>query len=172
MRTHGLTAASLAIGAALLAACTPAKVSEPAPAASATPPAPQLPVSLNAVMVAMVDFSAEPIWMTSYKPPTSKEGWRDLEYHAYEVAVNGKLIQLAGTGPNDAKWVSNPDWTRFADAMSAAGMDALKGAQARDIAAVNLAGDRLVEACEGCHKVFKPDLTTQGLYKDPDYPKK
>lgn len=174
MRTHGLLAASAATIALALTGCTPNKVPEKAPAspAAAAPVAPKLPVSLNAVMVAMVDHAAEPIWVNGYKPPTSKEGWRDLEYNAHEVAVNGKLIQLAGTGPNDAKWVADPEWTRFADAMSAAGMEALEAAQSKDVAAVGTAGDRLVEACEGCHKAFKPDLTTGGLYKDPGYPKK
>ena len=167
-----LLAAGAAIGALGLAACTPTKVADTPPATAPAPSAPKLPVSLNAVMVAMVDHAAEPIWVNGYKPPTSEAGWRDLEYNAHEVAVNGKLIQLVGTGPNDAKWVANPDWIRYADAMSAAGMAALAAAKAKDVAGVNTAGDQLVESCEGCPKTFKPDLTTGGIYKDPNYPKK
>jgi hypothetical protein len=29
-----------------------------------------------------------------------------------------------------------------------------------------------VAACETCHKKFKPDLTSVGLYKSPKYPQK
>jgi hypothetical protein len=51
-------------------------------------------------------------------------------------------------------------------------MDVLKAAQAKDPAAVNAAGDKLVEVCEGCHKKFKPAETTGGMYKPTDYPSK
>ena len=37
---------------------------------------------------------------------------------------------------------------------------------------LNKAGDRLVAACESCHKSFKPDLPTMGLYKSTNYPPK
>jgi len=172
MRAQYLTVGILAIGALALAACAPAKVAEQAPTAPAASAAPKLPVSINAVMVAMVDHAAEPVWVSGYKPPKNAAAWRDLEHNSYEVAVTGKLLQLVGTGPNDAKWAADPKWIGFADAMSAAGMDVLKAAQAKDVAAVNTAGDRLVEACEGCHKAFKPAETTGGLYKSPEYPTK
>jgi len=174
MRIQYLAPAAAVIAALALAGCTPSKVADntsASPPPAAPPAAPKLPVSINAVMVAMVDHAAEPVWVSGYKPPTSKEGWRNLEYNAYQVAVNGKLIQLVGTGPDDAKWAADPEWTRFADAMSAAGMDTLTAAKAKDTTALNTAGDRLVEACEGCHKKFKPGLTTGGLYKAPDDPK-
>lgn len=173
MRVQTLAAGVLAIAALALTACSPGKVAEKAPEAPpAAAAAPKLPVSINAVMVGMVDYAAEPVWVSGYKPPKTKAGWRDLEHNGYEVAVNGKLIQLVGTGPNDAKWAADPEWIKFAEAESAAGMDVLKAAQAKDVAGVNAAGDELVAVCEGCHKKFKPDLTTGGLYKSPDYPKK
>jgi cytochrome c556 len=53
--------------------------------------------------------------------------------------------------------------------MSAAGMDALKATQAKDVTALNAAGDRLVASCEACHKEFKPGLTSMGIYKSPNY---
>ena len=86
------------------------------------------------------------------------------------MAVGGKLIQLAGTGPNDATWVADPNWIRMADEMSAAGMDALAATKARNIALLNAAGDRLVAACESCHTEYKLGLPSMGIYKSPDYP--
>jgi cytochrome c556 len=88
------------------------------------------------------------------------------------MAISGKLIQLAGTGPNDAEWVVQPEWKQFADEMSASGMLALAAAQAKDGKALGDAGDKLVAACESCHKKFKPGLTSMGLYKSPSYPTK
>ena len=162
---------------AVLGACAPA------PTQTATPPStPQeaaaspagrpvtLPVSLNAVMVALVDHASEPLWLDAYQPPTTEDGWRLAEHHAYQMAVGGKLIQLAGTGPNDDAWVSNPDWIRMADEMSAAGMDALAAAKARNPDLLNTAGDRLVASCGSCHTTYKLGLPSMGLYKSPDYP--
>ncbi len=40
------------------------------------------------------------------------------------------------------------------------------------VAMLNTAGDRLVAACESCHKKFKPGLTSMGIYKSPNYPPK
>jgi hypothetical protein len=111
MRVQVLMMGAAAVGAVALAACSPTKVAEKpaeAPPAAAAPAAPKLPISINAAMVGMVDYAAEPVWVSGYKPPKTKEGWRELEHNGYEVAVNGKLIQLVGTGPNDAKWAPTP----------------------------------------------------------------
>ena len=141
-------------------------------AVSPTATAITLPVSLNAVMVALVDHASEPLWVDAYKNPTTEARWRESEYDAYEMAVSGKLIQLAGTGPSDADWVSRPEWKGYADELSAAGMEALKASQAKDAKALGVAGDRLVAACETCHKKFKPGLTSMGIYKSASYPGK
>lgn len=174
------TLSSVAMGvtaALLLGACAPREVeTASAPAAPAAVPAPaamlKLPVSINATMVALVDHASEPLWVDAYVPPTTDEGWQDAEYNAYQIAVGGKLIQIEGTGPNDAAWVTDPTWKATADEMSDAGMQALSAAKAKDAALLNTAGDRLVAACESCHKAFKPDLPTMGLYKSPNYPRK
>ena len=164
--------------AASLAACAPqaadpekaaAPVAETAPAATRVI---TLPVSINAAMVALVDHASEPLWLDAYEPPKTEMRWLEAEYNAYQMAVGGKLIQLAGTGPNDADWVADPEWIRMADEMSAAGMDALNATKARSVAMLNSAGDRLVAACEACHKQFKPGLTSMGIYKSPNYPPK
>jgi hypothetical protein len=171
----------IALGVSSLPGCSPDKPVETAPAAeqaqatapaAAPAPAITLPVSINAVMVALVDHASEPLWLDAYEPPKTADRWLETEYNAYQMAMSGKLIQLAGTGPNDVDWVAQPQWKNFADAMSAAGMDALAAAKAKDAAALNAAGDRLVASCESCHKEFKPGLTSMGIYKSPNYPPK
>jgi hypothetical protein len=168
--------ASLAMAASCSPAAKPVEAAPVAPATATAPvaaaPAVTLPVSLNAVMVSLVDHASEPLWVDAYKAPKNAAGWRETEYDAYQMAVSGKLIQLAGTGPSDADWVSQPEWKTDADEMSAAGMMALRAAQAKDVKSLGEAGDRLVAACEACHKKFKPGLTSMGLYKSPSYPPK
>lgn len=169
----------IGLGLSPLSACSPDKpieISQPTSPVSAPaelPPAATpvtLPVSLNAVMVALVDHASEPLWLDAYEAPKTTDRWLETEYNAYQMAVSGKLIQLPGTGPNDATWVAAPEWKMFADEMSAAGMDALAAAQAKDVSALNIAGDRLVASCETCHKKFKGDLPSMAIYKSPNYP--
>lgn len=164
----------VALAGLSLASCSPSNPTEPAAKseAAASGTAPTLPVSINATMVALVDHASEPLWVAAYKSPKNAAAWKETEYTAYQVAVTGKLIQLAGTGPNDAKWVADAEWKTDADAMSLAGVDALRAAQAKDVKALDEAGSKLVEACESCHKKFKPSLTTGGLYKSASDPAK
>lgn len=173
MGTLRLLVSALA-SASSLAACAPAGENVPPAAAAAGPVKAtreiSLPVSINAVMVTLVDHASEPIWHDAYVPPTTDAGWRDAEHHAFQAAISGKVIQLPGTGPNDANWVTNADWIRMSDEMSNAGMDALAAVKARNIDQLTAAGDRLVASCESCHQAFKPDLPTMGIYKSPDYP--
>lgn len=160
--------------AVVAAACSP---SAPAPGPAATVPAPapvaatpiKLPVSINEVMVALVDHASEPLWLDSYTAPKTDGRWLEAEYNAYQLAISGKLIQLAGSGPNDAEWVADPQWQTMADELSDAGMQALNAAKAKDVNMLNTSGDRLVAACEACHKQFKPGLTSMGVYKSPNY---
>ncbi len=178
MRILWSSAAGLVL-AASLSACAPESVKSetaseataPVSVAAARPPI-TLPVSINAVMVALVDHASEPLWLDAYEPPTTEARWLESEHNAYQMAIGGKLIQLAGTGPKDTAWVADPEWITMADEMSAAGMDALGAAQAKNVAMLNTAGDRLVASCEACHKKFKPDLTSMGIYKSPNYPPK
>ena len=72
------------------------------------------------------------------------------------------LIGLEGTGPNDRTFVQDPDWQKFARALSTAGLAALKAGEAKSQALV-AANGQLVETCEGCHKQFKPALPSEGI---------
>jgi cytochrome c556 len=54
-------------------------------------------------------------------------------------------------------------WHAAAKAMSDAGVAALKAGEARNFEAVVAANGQLAEACEACHKQFKPELPSEGL---------
>jgi hypothetical protein len=178
---RAITSAIIVFGLASMTACTsqaPTDTTQSAAPKAATPAQSTaalpitLPVSINAVMVALVDHASEPLWVAAYEPPSTPDRWLEAEYEAYQMAIAGKLVQLAGTGPNDADWVARPEWRAMANELSAAGMDALRAAQAKDVMAVGTAGDRLVAACDSCHTKFKPSLTSMGIYKSPSYPPK
>ena len=117
-----MKSAALATSALLLAACSgPAKP----PVATSTPaaaPALTLPISINAVMVGGIDHASDPLFgvgnalFGSGRLPSSDDDWREVQYHAYQMVILGKVIQLPGTGPRDAEWTANPQWKGFAEA--------------------------------------------------------
>ncbi|MGD8415806.1 MAG: hypothetical protein PVH91_01975 [Pseudomonadales bacterium] len=126
----------------------------------------RLPVSLNAVMVALVNQAADPIWLAAWRNPRTEKEWRDLERMAYQLELAGALLVIPGNGPMDATWTANPQWTAWAGRLEAAGGRAVKAIEARDVEAISRVGDEIVDVCEGCHIAFKPDLPTSGMFGD------
>ena len=55
-------------------------------------------------------------------------------------------------------WVSDPEWRKYAQDVSNAGMKAIEAVDHRNVKELETAGDDLVVTCEACHKKFKPAL--------------
>lgn len=146
----------------LLAGCEKKNVEQPVEAATtgAQTQTLALPISLNELMVALVNQAADPIWVADWKNPQTDKEWRNLEYRAYQLQVGGKLLTIPGTGPLDKTWTANPQWQEFAHRLAQTGKQALAAVESRNQAAIRLAGDDIVAVCEDCHKVFKPDIPT------------
>jgi hypothetical protein len=166
MKIPALFIATLA--ATAIAGCQPAS----GPASQTASPAPTLPVSLNAVMVGQVDHASDAIFnVGNGVVPKNDDEWREVEYHSWQMVVAGKAIQLVGTGPNDAGWVQNPTWKEFADKLSAVGVEAVRLAEAKNAAGFEAVGNKLVDTCNGCHEVFKPEIPSMGIMHKPDFPR-
>lgn len=129
----------------------------------------KLPVSMNEVMVALTDRSAEPFWTASQKLPQDQQGWDELEYNAMQIALSGVVISFPGTGAADAGWVNQKEWQDFAKQLTTVGMKALKAAKSKDRETITTTGSELVDVCEGCHAKFKPDIPSQGILMHSEY---
>jgi hypothetical protein len=170
MMTKLLYAAVIvSFGACLVAGCS-APVDNPktsAQAASAPSSAPPVvsPVSINAEMVRIVDHAGHQLWNAEKAgmAPKTDADWENIIEHATQIAAAGALIRLEGTGPNDRTFVQQADWQKFAAAVSTAGLAALKAAETKNQEALVAANSQLVDACEGCHKRFKPALPSEGI---------
>jgi cytochrome c556 len=150
---------------ALLGACQP----KPAVQAVATPAAMTAPApifSINELMVMIVDRPGEKLWdVEKYAHgPKSDEDWYQLDNHAVELASAGQLIQLGGTGPKDMAWAKDAKWQAASVALVTAAQHARTAAQDKNLAGLVTANGQIVDACESCHKEFKPDLPTGGLF--------
>jgi hypothetical protein len=157
---------SLAAGTVWLAGCSaPAEPPAPAPAVETTPAVPPPQVSINAEMVSFVDHAGHALWDVERegKAPKTDADWANVEEHATQLAAGGNLIMLGGGGPNDLVWAQSPLWRQWARALSDAGMAAIAASHDKNFDALVAANGRLVEACEGCHQEFKPELPSEGL---------
>jgi hypothetical protein len=128
-------------------------------------PPPTLPMSINEMMVGMVDNSSDYLFAVGNGDlPKDDADWAEVENRAYETVIAAKAMQLVGTGPNDMEWASQPEWQQLADELSAIGMEAHKLAAAKEVDGWTELGDRLVQNCMACHEKYKPDIPTGGIF--------
>jgi hypothetical protein len=145
---HIVCAASCLV---VLAACTQAK-------APPAPPALKAPTPVKELMAHVVDPSADKFWEASGTVVTAKEvidrtpktqaGWDEAVNAAATIQESGNLLLLPGRAINE------PQWTQYANDLTAAGAAAVKAAQAKDGKAVFDTGGRIYEVCLECHKKY------------------
>jgi cytochrome c556 len=156
------------LGGLLASACSnpaPQQPAAAAPAAQAAPMTAKPEVSINAVMVDLVDHAGHNLWDVEQegKTPKTDADWENVVEHAVQIAAAGPAITVGGTGPSDAVWVKSPSWHNYAQQMSDAGVAAMNAAKSKNFDALVKANGELVASCEACHKEFKPDLPTEGI---------
>lgn len=115
-------------------------------------------VSINEIMVFVIDHNSHAIWDVAENPPIGDEDWHLLEHSALTLAASGNLVNVGGTGPNDDTWVKEAAWQGYSQAMTDAGLAALGAVRERDVDNLLAAGDGLLNACLGCHREYKPEL--------------
>lgn len=129
-----------------------------------------MPVSVNALMVTMIDHSAHYIWdYAALEDMMLEEEWLAVEYYAIQLAASGPLMTLGGTGELDNTWAISPQWLGYSMDMSNAAMKALNAARLQDKTLLETAGDELLDSCLACHRAFKPEVPTEGVIHDPFY---
>ncbi|MFO1183295.1 MAG: cytochrome c [Bauldia sp.] len=133
-------------------------------------PQPTLATSYNALMVYMIDPSAHEIWSRQYQTTMSTDDWLRVEQHATNIVAATTLLAVKGTGQLDGQWMADPQWTALAATMRGTAQSLATAAQKKDRAALEKAGDALLDACEGCHKQFKLATPTEGIKHLPKLP--
>ncbi|MCP5144592.1 MAG: cytochrome c [Gammaproteobacteria bacterium] len=129
-----------------------------------------MPVSINALMVTLIDHSAHHIWdYEALERDLSEEEWRIVEYFGIQLAAAGPLLTLGGSGPLDDTWAGSEQWTNYSQALSNAAMLAMDAARNKSKDLLTSAGDALLTTCLGCHGAFKPETPTEGIMHNPEY---
>ena len=127
----------------------------------------EMQTSINAIMIAMIDWSAHEIWETSYMETMSGRSWQATKRHATELLAAATLVSLGGTGRSDDRWARDPVWQEWTALMIAETKETLSAIEAQDQFRLVASGERLVEACDGCHQDFRPKAPPEGLMHVP-----
>lgn len=150
------------LGVAMLAASACSTKPAEAPATAVTPVTPAAAyapvVSLNEIMVYVVDTHSNEIWDAAMTPPANDEGWKELQRAAIALAAAGSLTRVSGNGPKDQQWTQQADWAKHSQAMSDAGLAAVTAVRSRNVTEIARAGDQLVITCIACHREYRLDV--------------
>lgn len=169
MTTNPGRLALIGIALSLVVACGSPPAQQ---AAAVATPAPVPPaVSINAIMVALIDHAGHNLWNVEKEgaAPKTDADWDVVEEHAVQLVAAGSAITAGGTGPNDTMWAKTPSWRTDAQQLMEAATAAMTAAQNKNLEALVKANGRLVETCEQCHKEFKPSLPTEGIVHKHDH---
>jgi hypothetical protein len=140
----------------------------------AAPPkaATALPISVADLMRASIEVPADGIWAAEGSEKLSDEEWQLADQDSVNLVAATQLMSKAGTGKQDAKWVSAADWQTWSREMQKTALQIRGAAKEMDQKKLAAAGDRLQELCEACHTKYRPQTPTDGISRYPFYPKR
>ena len=129
----------------------------------------EMQTSINAIMVAMVDWAAHEIWEAGYAETLTGRNWLTTKQYATELLAAGTLVSLGGTGRADPVWVVQEPWQEWTARMIDDTREILAAIEEQDQAKLLTAGEKLVVTCEGCHADYKPTSPTEGILHVPHH---
>jgi len=157
----GATLLAAGVGVASLIGWS-ANAAQPGAAAQASLP---LGMSMNRLMVAVVDDAAHGIWAGGNKTgKLSASEWVEVEMNTYQLQAAATLVSMGGTGAADQAWVKDSGFQEWSRKLNEAGISARSAVTSKNQMALRIAGDKLVDTCNACHKQFKPDVPTEGIF--------
>jgi len=129
----------------------------------------EMQTSINAIMVAMVDWAAHEIWEAAYAETLTGRNWLTAKQYATELLASGTLVSLGGTGRADPVWVAQDTWQEWSARMIEDTKVILAAIEEQDQEKLLVAGEKLVVTCEGCHADYKPTSPTEGILHVPHH---
>ena len=89
------------------------------------------------------------VWHVATEPPKDDPEWTVVPNNALTLAEAGNLLMIGSRAKDQGNWIE------AAQALVDAATVVLQAAQAKNVDAVNDAGDRLVRVCRNCHTQYK-----------------
>lgn len=101
------------------------------------------------LMKAIIVPSADAIWKVNMDEPEDDEQWSGVRHAAIALAESGNLLMIGNRARDQGNWVkysqSLIDWSTII----------LRAAEAKNVPALNEAGDELLTVCANCHRQYK-----------------
>jgi cytochrome c556 len=144
------------LASALLTTTIPAQQGRPSRASTnstqkRTAPAPSAPFKLAAsvhqIMTA-ITIPASDVIFDAAATTTKDIAWDTVQNSALTLAESGNILMLPGRAPD------NQEWVKESQAMIDAAMLAFDAAASRNVEQLGVAGDKIYNTCEGCHKKY------------------
>lgn len=129
----------------------------------------EMQTSINAIMVAVVDWAAHEVWEAGYAETMTGRDWLTVKQYATQLLAAGTLVSLGGTGSADQTWVNNAEWQRWSARMIRDTREILQAIEDQDQEMLLASGEKLLDSCEGCHEIFKPTIPTEGIMHVPHH---
>lgn len=101
------------------------------------------------LMKAIIIPSSDVVWQVAMEPPKDGQEWTAVQNSALTLAEAGNLLMIG----NRAKDQGN--WMKAAQALADSATVVFRAAEARDVDALNEAGNQLVRVCRNCHQQYK-----------------
>ena len=101
------------------------------------------------LMKGIVIPSSDVVWHVAMEPPKDDQEWSVVQNNALTLAEAGNLLMIGSRAKDQGNWI------KAAQGLVDAATVVLRAAQAKNVDAVNEAGDRLVRVCRNCHTQYK-----------------
>ena len=125
-------------------------------------PGPEPVATIKQIQESMISPSSDTIFNVGRAAPETDEGWLTVRNAAIVLAEAGNLFMMEGRAKDTDQWME------MAGELVAAGTDALRATEARDVGGVLEAGNRMAAACEACHQPYRDGGRAMGPQAAPD----
>jgi cytochrome c556 len=116
------------------------------------------PIStLKQVMRGILLPNSDAIFAVAQTAPKDDKEWAAIQNGAIAIAEAAALITMPGRLRENGQPVpvERPDWIKFSKELADAGEASYQAARTKNPEAVNRSTDRLSEACDSCHSVYR-----------------
>ncbi len=100
------------------------------------------------LMKGLVKSSSDDLFKSAGEPPTTADGWTQVQLQALSLAESGNLLMIGN------RVVDKADWMKMARAMVDAAAEAAAAADRKNADGLSAAGDKVYETCETCHAKY------------------
>jgi hypothetical protein len=113
--------------------------------------------TLKQVMRGVVLPNSDILFSVAQTPPKNDKEWAVVQDSAIAIAESAALISMPGRLLSNGQKVplARPDWIKFTQELVDAANATYKAAQTKSQDVVTVSLDRLSNACDSCHEVYR-----------------